>query len=191
MPALFAGLAQSLATVVLAAGGASACPPLLDHTLPKLHSSESVALCQFAGRPILIVNTASYCGYTGQFRGLEALWKANRDDGLVVIGFPSDDFNQEDADAAKTAEVCYVNYGVTFPMVAASPVARGAVNPVFAELQQQGARLPAWNFHKYVIDRQGRLVAQFGSGTGPDDPALAAAIAKAAAVPAAATRAAR
>ena len=191
MPALATALAQSVATVVFAASGAGSCPALLDHTLPKLHSSDSVALCQFAGRPLVIVNTASYCGYTGQFRGLEALWKAGKDSGLVVIGFPSDDFNQEDADAAKTAEVCYINYGVTFPMVATSPVARGALNPVFAELKQQGARLPAWNFHKYVIDRQGRLVAQFGSGTAPDDPALQAAIAKAAAVPAPAARAAR
>jgi glutathione peroxidase len=182
MPALLTGLAQSLATVVLAAAGSGgSCPPLLNHTLPKLHSSESVALCEFAGRPLLVVNTASYCGYTGQFRGLEALWKARKDSGLIVIGFPSDDFNQEDSDAAKTAEVCYINYGVSFPMVAASPVARGNVNPVFAELQKQGARLPGWNFHKYVIDRQGRLVAQFGSGTEPNDPALAAALKKAAA----------
>ncbi|MCC5794888.1 MAG: glutathione peroxidase [Chromatiales bacterium] len=152
------------------------CPALLDHELPRLHSDETVRLCEFAGRPVLMVNTASYCGFTGQFRGLEALWQEKQDAGLVVIGFPSDDFNQEDADEAVTAEVCFINYGVTFTMLAHSSVARGELNPVFAELERQGAMLPRWNFHKYVIDRSGQVHAEFGSRTTPEDPELRAAI---------------
>lgn len=178
MPATTTPLTQALAPLLLAASGTSgeACPALLDHELPRLHSDDTVNLCEFAGRPLLLVNTASYCGFTGQFTGLEALWQEHRDEGLVVIGFPSDDFNQEDVDAAKTAEVCYINYGVTFTMIETSPVARGELNPVFAELRRQGATLPRWNFHKYVIDRDGRLLAEFGSRTTPEDTELRTAV---------------
>lgn len=178
MPATIAPLTQALVPLLLAASGASAtdCPALLDHELTRLHSDDTVNLCEFSGRPLLLVNTASYCGFTGQFTGLEALWQEHKDQGLVVIGFPSDDFNQEDADAAKTAEVCYINYGVTFTMIEASPVARGEVNPVFAELRRQGATLPRWNFHKYVVGRDGQLLAEFGSRTTPEDPELRAAV---------------
>jgi len=178
MPTTVAPLTQALAPLLLAASGSNgdACPALLDHELQRLHSDDTVNLCEFAGRPLLLVNTASYCGFTGQFSGLEALWQEKQDDGLVVIGFPSDDFNQEDADAAKTAEVCYINYGVTFTMLDASPVARGELNPVFAELRRQGATLPRWNFHKYVIDRDGQLLAEFGSRTTPEDPELRGAL---------------
>ena len=178
MPTTTASLTQALAPLLLAASGtgSDACPALLDHELQRLHSDEVVNLCEFAGRPLLLVNTASYCGFTGQFTGLEALWQDRKDEGLVVIGFPSDDFNQEDADAAKTAEICYINYGVSFTMLETSPVARGELNPVFAELQRQGASLPRWNFHKYVIGRDGQLLAEFGSRTTPEDPELRAAV---------------
>ncbi len=185
MTALKGLLAQGLALALLASpgaahaapeGGDDACPAILAHSLPRLHSSEQLSLCDYSGRALVVMNTASYCGFTGQFAGLESLWQTRRDDDLVVLGFPSNDFRQEDDDEAVTAEVCYINYGVSFPMLAPSPVARGAVNPVFAELQRQGASPPRWNFHKYVVDRQGRLVAEFGSRTTPDDPALQAAI---------------
>lgn len=178
MPTTAVSLTQALAPLLLAASGSSAdaCPALLDHELQRLHSDEVVNLCEFAGRPLLLINTASYCGFTGQFTGLEALWQDKKDEGLVVIGFPSDDFNQEDADAAKTAEICYVNYGVSFTMLETSPVARGELNPVFAELRRQGASLPRWNFHKYVIGRDGQLLAEFGSRTTPEDPELRTAV---------------
>ena len=170
-------LSQSVGVFLLAASaGGGSCPALLDHTMQRLHSSEQVALCQFAGKPLLIVNTASYCGFTGQFGGLESLWQELQDDDLVVLGFPSNDFRQEDDDEAATAEVCYVNYGVSFTMLAPGPVTGAVANPVFAELQRQGAGEPRWNFHKYVVDRHGALVAEFGSRTTPDDPALRAAI---------------
>ncbi len=170
-------IGEALAITLLASSsGAAACPPLLDDTQSRLHSSEQVELCQFAGKPLLIVNTASYCGFTGQFEGLEALWQELREDDLVVLGFPSNDFKQEDDDEAVTAEVCYVNYGVSFTMLAPSAVSSGAVNPVFAELARQGATPPRWNFHKYVVGRDGQLVAEFGSRTTPDDAALRKAI---------------
>ncbi|MCC5860657.1 MAG: glutathione peroxidase [Gammaproteobacteria bacterium] len=169
-------LAVPVAATTAPEAGTGECPAVLAHTLPRLHSSETLALCSYAGRALVVVNTASYCGFTGQFAGLEALWQARQHEDLVVLGFPSNDFRQEDDDESVTAEVCYINYGVSFPMLAPSAVAHGEVNPVFAELQRQGASPPRWNFHKYVVDRQGRLVAEFGSRTTPDDPALQAAI---------------
>jgi glutathione peroxidase len=112
--------------VLLLAGGAvsaHACPAFLDHEFQKLHSAERVNLCKaFGGKPLLIVNTASHCGYTPQFKGLEALHEKYRDRGLVVIGFPSDDFQQEAKDEAETAQVCFMNYGVTFTMLSPLPV---------------------------------------------------------------------
>jgi glutathione peroxidase len=171
--------ALALLSLAPAPPASAECPTLLAHTLPRLHSGEQVELCDFAGRPLLIVNTASYCGFTGQFTGLEALWREFRHQDLVVLGFPSNDFRQEDDDEATTAEVCYVNFGVTFTMLAPTAVASGEVNPVFAELQRQGATPPRWNFHKYVVDRQGQLLAEFGSRTTPEDPALRQAISEA------------
>lgn len=148
------------------------CPPILQSTQPLLHSTETQDLCDFAGQPLLIVNTASYCGFTSQFGGLEDLYQTYRDRGLVVLGFPSNDFMQEARDASRTAEVCFINYGVTFPMMAASSVTRGQLNPVFAELQRQGAALPRWNFHKYLVNAEGELVGFFGSRVAPDAPQL-------------------
>ncbi|MGL5359787.1 MAG: glutathione peroxidase, partial [Shewanella sp.] len=102
---------------------ASTCPDYLNVQMRKLHSQDSVNLCELTqGKPVLIVNTASNCGYTSQFKSLEALHKQYKDKGLVVIGFPSDDFFQEENDEKDTAKVCYINYGVTFTMLATSGV---------------------------------------------------------------------
>lgn len=158
------------------AQAAADCPPILDHEAAKLHSSETVDLCEFAGRPLLLVNTASFCGFTRQFEGLQELHERYEEDGLAVIGFPSHDFDQEADDEAVTEEVCRVNFGVTFTMLSPSPVASGEVNPVFAELARQGAELPRWNFHKYVVDRDGAFVAAFGSHTRPESPELRSAL---------------
>lgn len=172
-------MAAWLATAETArAGGAAepSCPALLDHEAHKLHSSQRVDLCTFSGRPLLLVNTASYCGFTRQFEGLQALYERYADRGLEVIGFPSNDFRQEADDEATTAEVCRVNYGVRFTMLSPSAVSGDDANPVFAEIARQGAELPRWNFHKYVVDGDGRVTASFGSRTEPDAEELRAAL---------------
>jgi glutathione peroxidase len=157
---------------------AAACPAYLDHDFKRLRSSGTLNLCkEFAGKPLLIVNTASHCGFTGQFEGLEALYQKYRARGLVVVGFPSDDFFQEAGSEAETAEVCYVNYGVKFPMLAPTSVKGKEANPVFRELARQ-TRAPSWNFNKYLVAPDGRVVGYFGSTTDPDSRELTAAIDK-------------
>lgn len=152
------------------------CPAFLNHDFRKLRSSGSVNLCRdFAGKPLLIVNTASHCGYTPQFKGLQALHEKYKDQGLVVVGFPSDDFQQEAKDEAETAEVCFLNYGVTFTMLSPTAVTGRNANPVFAELARQ-QRQPGWNFNKYLVTPQGKVTAYFDSNTTPDSPQLNQAI---------------
>ena len=154
----------------------AACPDFLDHSMRKLHSKEDVNFCQaFGNKPMLIVNTASHCGYTPQFKGLEALYNKYREQGLVVIGFASDDFKQEARDEASAAEVCYVNYGVTFTMIAPSHVKGAEANPIFQALNSQ-SQPPGWNFNKYLLDSSGKVVQHFGSNTKPDSKVLEAAI---------------
>jgi glutathione peroxidase len=156
-----------------------ACPALLNHTVPRLQDGKPQSLCQHAGKVLLVVNTASYCGFTSQFEGLEALNAKYGARGLVVLGFPSNDFRQEDADAKKTAEVCFNTYGVKFPMFAKTVVVGPQANPLHAALAQPTGKAPAWNFHKYLVDRQGKPLAAYASNVKPGDPALVAAIEKA------------
>lgn len=154
----------------------ASCPEFLDHEFRKLHSSESVNLCQsYGGRPMLVINTASHCGFTDQFEGLEALHQQYKDKGLVVVGFASNDFKQEADSEAEAAEVCYVNYGVSFTMIAPSHVKGEQANPVFAELARQ-TKAPSWNFNKYLVDGSGTVVEKYGSMTGPDSKKLNKAI---------------
>jgi glutathione peroxidase len=154
----------------------AACPDYLNHSMRKLHTKDEVNFCEaFGNRPMLIVNTASHCGYTPQFKGLEALYQKYRDRGLVVVGFASDDFRQEAQDEASAAQVCYVNFGVTFTMVAPSHVTGAEANPVFKALNSQ-SQPPGWNFNKYIVDANGRVVGHFGSNTRPDSEALEKAI---------------
>jgi glutathione peroxidase len=155
---------------------AADCPAFLDHEFSKLHSSQSVNLCEtVAGHPLLIVNTASHCGFTPQFRGLEALHRKYQARGLVVVGFPSDDFNQEAKDEAKTADICYVNYGVTFTMLAPSAVTGKEANSVFRELNRRAGE-PSWNFNKYLVSADGKSVQRFESDVTPDSPQLTRAV---------------
>lgn len=149
---------------------------LYNHQLQRLHSAEIVDFEQYAGKPMLVINTASFCGFTGQFEGLEALHQAYKDQGLVVVGFPSDDFNQEAKDEAKSAEVCFVNYGVTFDMLRPIHVKGDQAHPIFREIARQTGTPPRWNFYKYVIDRNGHVTAAFSSMTAPDSNKLKAAI---------------
>ncbi|SDU86076.1 glutathione peroxidase [Pseudomonas mucidolens] len=152
------------------------CPALLEGQLPKLRAKESIDLCQrFAGKPLVIVNTASFCGFAPQFKGLEALYQRYKGAGLEVIGVPSDDFKQEAKTEEETAKVCYVNYGVTFTMTDPQKVrGKEAVHLFQVLAQQTGA--PKWNFYKYVVDRQGKVIANFSSLTKPDDPDLIKAV---------------
>ncbi len=175
MPAAFFAFLLLMLTLP-AQAETQACPKILQSTQALLHSSETLDLCSFTGQPLLIVNTASHCGFTGQFEGLEKLNQRYQDQGLVILGFPSNDFRQEARDEAKTAEVCFINFGVTFTMLSPSSVSRGKLNPVFAELRDQGATLPRWNFFKYLINTEGELVASFGSRTSPESREMQQAI---------------
>ena len=154
----------------------AACPDYLNEDMRKLHSKKTVNLCELqAGGPMLVVNTASHCGYTKQFKGLEALYQAYKDRGLEVVGFASDDFSQEADSEAEAADICYVNYGVTFTMLAPSHVLGKEANPVFSELTKQ-AEAPSWNFNKYLVNADGQVIEHFGSTTSPDSANLRKAI---------------
>ena len=137
-------------------------------------------LAQYKGSVTLVVNVASKCGYTPQYAGLEKLQREMKGKGFNVLGFPSNDFGgQEPGSAQEIATFCRLTYDVTFPMFEKVVTKRGAdQSPIYAFLGTSG-KLPAWNFSKYVIDKQGRIAAFFPSEVTPEDPALRAAIAKA------------
>jgi glutathione peroxidase len=160
----------------------AACPALLNHRFARLQDGQAQSLCQYSGRVLLIVNTASYCGYTGQFEGLEKLNARYASRGLVVMGFPSNDFRQEDPDARKTAEVCFNTYGVKFPMFTETPVRGPQAHPLFAELARGTGAQPNWNFNKYLVGRDGQVLRHFSSQVAPDHRTLVAAIEQALAV---------
>jgi len=169
----------ALALTVGADAAAAACNNLLDFSHRRLASSQEENLCDaYSGKVLLVVNTASRCGFTGQFSDLEALYQKYQEDGLVVLGFPSDDFNQELDEEEATAEVCYVNYGVTFPMFATTGVKGESANALFAALAQ-AEQEPRWNFTKYLIGRDGSVLESFGSRVKPLDSELEQAVAAA------------
>lgn len=174
---LFSGLVISFSGLAISDTALAAeCPEYLDQTFTQLRSEDTINLCEaYAGQPMLIVNTASYCGFTSQFEQLEAVYQRYKDQGLVVVGFPSNDFRQEDDDEEKTAEICFVNYGVTFTMLEPSSVRGSDANPVFKALGEQSSA-PKWNFTKYVLDRNGKVVERFGSRTKPDAESVIEAI---------------
>jgi glutathione peroxidase len=136
-------------------------------------------LAQFAGHPILLVNTASRCGFTPQYRGLEALWQKYRDRGLMVLGVPSNDFGaQEPGTEAEIKNFCSANYKVTFPMTSKNAVIGASAHPLYKWIVSQAGEgaAPRWNFHKYLIDSKGALAGAFPSKVAPDDPKLTGAI---------------
>lgn len=155
---------------------AQSCPATLNHTLPRLQDEKPQSLCQYSGKVVLAVNTASYCGFTGQYKGLEALYERYKKDGLVVLGFPSNDFAQEKGSNKEIADFCENTFGVKFPMFAASSVTGPQANPFFKQLASQGASLPKWNFYKYLIGRDGKLVESYSSMTDPSSKSLTKAI---------------
>lgn len=170
-----AGVPASGQTAAPAAAPA-ACPALLQHTFPRLQDEKPQALCQYAGKVLLVVNTASYCGFTPQYEGLEKLHARYRDRGLVVLGFPSNDFAQEKATNKEIADFCENTFGVKFPMFGKSAVRGADANPLFRQLAAQTGKSPSWNFNKYLIGRDGRVLAHYGSRTRPDDPDLVRAL---------------
>ena len=172
-------MAAGLLVLASAVQAAPACPPLLQHSFNRLQDDKPQPLCQYAGKVLLVVNTASYCGFTPQYQGLEALHAKYAPRGLVVMGFPSNDFSQEPGSSEQIADLCFNTYGVKFPMFAKSSVVGPKANPLFVELAQATGKTPSWNFQKYLVDRQGRPVASYGSRVTPSDAALVAAIEKA------------
>ena len=161
---------------IFSASSHAVCADMFDHKMRQLHSQNQIDICQLVDqKPVLVINTASHCGFTRQFKGLEKLHQKYSDSGLVVLGFASDDFYQEDKDESKAADICYVNYGVTFTMLAPSSVKGKQANPVFQGLNQQ-AKSPSWNFNKYLVDKQGNVVKHFGSRVSPESKELMKAI---------------
>ena len=149
---------------------------LLNHDQKRLLGGTE-NLCQtYGGKVILVVNTASRCGYTPQFEGIEKLYKTYKADGLVVLGFPSDQFRQEESSDESIAKFCTANYGVSFPMYSKSAIDGADANPFYKDLKAATKKAPEWNFNKYLIGRDGRVLAHFGSRVTPDDPALLGAI---------------
>jgi len=172
-------LLAGLLVAPLAQADMSQCPETLRFVKRKLNSSETVNLCEaYAGKPLLIVNTASYCGFTKQFKGLEALYDEYKEQGLVVLGFPSHDFNQEDDDESKTAELCELTYGVKFPMFEPMAVRGDDADPLYRKLAKLSGTTPKWNFYKYLLNRQGEVVESWSSFTKPGSKKVRKAIEK-------------
>src|SRR5688572_11792765 len=182
-------LAQSTLALIIAAlavftppaprvAAQSFCPAMLEHKFPNL-MDEPVSLCQFRGKVLLIVNTASECGYTPQYDGLEKLYRRYRDKGFAVLGFPANDFGgQEPGSNKEIAQFCRVNYGITFPVFAKTSVVGARANPLFSQLAAGTGKPPRWNFYKYLIDRDGQPVAVFESAVEPEDRRVTAQIEK-------------
>lgn len=158
---------------VVPPASAATCPTLLDHTFPSLLDGKAVPLCQYAGKVILVVNTASFCGFTSQYDGLEKLYERLKDKGLVVLGFPSNDFGEQEPGGEKEiADFCRLTYGVQFPMMGKTTVRGRGANPFYVKLAEVTGSKPKWNFHKYLINRDATKVVAYTSFTKPDDKDL-------------------
>lgn len=176
-----AALAQKPAAKTNAsAAAAPSCPAILQHEFPRLQDDSPQNLCQYAGKVVLVVNTASYCGFTHQYEGLEGLYAKYQDKGLVVLGFPSNQFGKQEPGTSKEiADFCYNTYGVKFPMFAKSDVRGDERNALYADLFKATKAEPKWNFNKYLLDRKGKVVSYYPSDIEPDSAKLVSAIEKA------------
>ncbi len=175
-------LAQTPPAAAASVPGASSapCPAILQHQFARLQDEAPQNLCQYAGKVVLVVNTASYCGFTTQYEGLETLYAKYQSKGLVVLGFPSNDFGQQEPGNSKAiADFCYNTYGVKFPMFAKTVVSGAGKSALYAALEKATGQQPRWNFHKYLIDRNGKVVDHFFSFTEPQSAKIIKAIEKA------------
>ena len=160
--------------MVHTAPSAAACGSLLDHTVSDIAGTQE-NLCQYQGKVVLVVNTASYCGYTPQYQGLQALNEKYKSRGLVILGFPSNDFGQQEPGSEKEiAEFCDRTYKVRFPMFSKTSVKAPGGSPLFDALAGATGQRPKWNFHKYLVARDGRTAVSFPSAVEPDSPELTA-----------------
>lgn len=173
-------LALQISLLILLAGliigqsaQASDCPEVLRHSFKSLQTGELQDLCQYKGKVVLVVNTASYCGHTDQYGGLEELYRRYKSQGLVVLGFPSNDFGGQEPGSNKSiAKLCRLTYGVEFPMFEKSAVIGSGRSALYNDLHRRTGQQPRWNFHKYLIDRSGNRVLSFESSLAPDDKRL-------------------
>jgi glutathione peroxidase len=176
--ALIVAALVALVSATPSSAAESPCPSFLDHKLVNLQD-QPVSLCQFRGKVLLVVNTASECGYTPQYESLEKLYRRYRDKGFVVLGFPANDFGgQEPGSNKEIAQFCQLNYGVTFPMFAKTSVVGTNANSLYRALAARTGKPPRWNFHKYLLDRTGQPVAVFESAVDPQDPQVTSQIEK-------------
>ena len=152
---------------------AAACPALWQRSVDRLQDEKPQNLCQYAGQVVLVVNTASYCGFTPQYEGLETLYRRYRDKGLVVLGFPSNDFGRQEPGAnAAIADFCENTFGVKFPMFVKTVVTGPDADPLYRELAQRTGQRPQWNFHKYLVARDGQAVRSYASMVDPLSPQM-------------------
>jgi glutathione peroxidase len=176
--ALIVAALAVLASPAPSTAAESPCPTVLDHKFANL-MDEPISLCQFSGKILLIVNTASECGYTPQYEGLEKLNRRYRDKGFAVLGFPANDFGGQEPGANKEiAQFCQVNYGITFPMFAKTSVVGAKANPLYRALAARTGKPPRWNFHKYLLDRTGQPASVFESAVEPTDARVTSQIEK-------------
>ncbi len=171
---IFAASAIALASVAASvdSGAAETCPPLLDHRFKTLQG-QPADMCQYRGKTVLVVNTASYCGYTEQYKGLQAVYDKYKDRGLVVVGFPANNFGkQEPGSNAEVADFCERTYKVKFPMIEKTSVTGADTNPLHEALFKATGERPKWNFHKYLIAPDGKTVKSFASNVAPESAVL-------------------
>ena len=161
-----------LVSVLFISSYSYACSDLMDTEMRILDSSETINLCEYSDKVVLVVNVASRCGYTYQYASLQKLYEDYKDDGFVVLGVPSRDFMQEYSDETDVAEFCSTEYGVDFPMFATSKVRGKKANALYKKLIDQSGVSPSWNFNKYLITRDGKIASTFGSKVKPDSPEL-------------------
>ena len=161
--------------LLLRGSAMAACPALLDRSMDTILEKPQ-SLCEYAGKVVLVVNTASQCGYTPQYDGLEALYRKYKARGLVVLGFPLNDFGgQEPGSNKEIAEFCVNQYAIDFPMFAKTGLKE---QPALRRARQGDRPAPKWNFHKYLVDRSGKRVQSFDTRVAPEDPKLVSAIEK-------------
>lgn len=161
-------LSMLLSAPVFAQASGSSCSPLLSHTFLRLQDEVPQNLCQYQGKVIMVVNTASYCGFTGQYDDLEKIYARYQKRGFVVLGFPSNDFGQQEPGTnQQIAEFCKNTYDVKFPMFTKSNVSGKNPNPLFKTLIEKTGTTPKWNFYKYLIDRNGNVVEAYSSLANP------------------------